>query len=113
MIEHGVDYTLADVEGNTARELAVKNGQTKAARYLGQLLKHRVPKNRSGNMAVSPKLKVELAMISHISQNGLERGRSLSRSKHTKAEMIDNYRHAPPHQVSKPVQESQAVGGAS
>lgn len=54
LVEHGVDYTLADVEGNTARELAMKNGQTKAARYLGQLLKHRVPKNRSGgNMAVS------------------------------------------------------------
>lgn len=48
LIGHGVDYTLADVEGNTARDLAVKNGQTKAARYLGVLIKQRGPKTRNG-----------------------------------------------------------------
>ena len=32
-------------------------------------------------------------------QNSLERSRGISRTKHSKAEMIDNYRNAPPHQV--------------
>lgn len=53
MSEHGANCTLADVEGNTAKDLAVKNGQTKAARYLSVLMKQRASKGKNGSMVVS------------------------------------------------------------
>lgn len=41
LFEHGVDYTLTNVEGSTARDLAVKNGKNKAAKSISHLIKQR------------------------------------------------------------------------
>ena len=50
-MDYGVDYTLTDVEGNTARDLAVKNGQTKAARLLSNMIKQRTSRGRGAGTA--------------------------------------------------------------
>jgi len=39
LCEHGADCTLTDIEGNTAHDVAVKNGQNKARNALLALMK--------------------------------------------------------------------------
>lgn len=53
LCEKGADYTLTDIEGNTPKDLAEKNGHSKCAKYLGSLMKGKLPRGASGNIAVS------------------------------------------------------------
>ena len=53
LFERGVDYSLTDVEGNTAKDLAVKNGQVKAAKAISSLIKQRAERGRTGGTAVA------------------------------------------------------------
>ena len=50
LCEHGADASLTDIEGNTPRDLADKNGQHKCAKYLATALKQ---KGSSGKVRVS------------------------------------------------------------
>lgn len=53
LCDYGADFTLADIEGNTPRDLADKNGQNKCARYLTQVMKQRGPKGTKRQLTVS------------------------------------------------------------
>ena len=53
LCEHGADASLTDIEGNTSRDLADKNGQHKCAKYLATALKQKVSQGSSGKVRVS------------------------------------------------------------
>ena len=53
LCDHGTDASLTDIEGNTPRDLADKNGQHKCAKYLATALKQKAPKASSGIVRVS------------------------------------------------------------
>ena len=53
LCEYGADATLTDIEGNTPRDLAEKNGQYKCAKYLAAAMKHKVPRGVNRSIVVS------------------------------------------------------------
>ena len=53
LCEKGADFTLIDIEGNTAKDLAEKYGHSKCAKYLGSLIKGRLPRGANGSVVVS------------------------------------------------------------
>ena len=53
LCEHGADASLTDIEGNTPRDLADKNGQHKCAKHLATALKQKVSQGSSGKVRVS------------------------------------------------------------
>ena len=53
LCDHGADASLTDIEGNTPRDLADKNGQHKCAKYLATALKQKASKASSGIVRVS------------------------------------------------------------
>lgn len=52
LCEHGADATLTDIEGNTPRDLAQKNGQYKCAKYLAAAMKQKVPRGANRTLVV-------------------------------------------------------------
>ena len=53
LCEKGADFTLTDIEGNTPKDLAEKNGHSKCAKYIGSLMKGRLPRGANGSVVVS------------------------------------------------------------
>ena len=53
LCEKGADTTLIDIEGNSPKDLAEKNGHSKCAKYLVSLMKGKLPRGANGNVAVS------------------------------------------------------------
>ena len=53
LCEKGADFTLTDIEGNTPKDLAEKNGHSKCAKYVGSLMKGRLPRGANGSVVVS------------------------------------------------------------
>ena len=56
LCDHGADFSLTDVEGNTPRDLADKNGQNKCVKYLTQVMKQKEPKGTKRHLNVSMNL---------------------------------------------------------
>ncbi|CAI8035536.1 Espin [Geodia barretti] len=82
LCEAGADHLLTDIEGNFPKDLAEKNHHSKCARYLASLGKSKVPKaKKSSNSKMD------------TSGSKLKR-----RQNPSKANIIDSYRNAPPHQ---------------
>ena len=53
LCEKGADFILTDIEGNTPKDLAEKHGHSKCAKYLGSLIKGRLPRGANGSVVVS------------------------------------------------------------
>lgn len=111
LCEKGADFTLTDIEGNTPKDLAEKNSHSKCVKYLGSLMKERLPRGANGSIVVSTERPLDSSLSSytssmsinmpfHLQQGGKPR-RGLYRSKRSSGEVMDSYRHAPPHQVMR------------
>ena len=53
LCEKRADFTLTDIEGNTPKDLAEKNGHSKCVKYLVSLMKERLPRGANGSVVVS------------------------------------------------------------
>ena len=62
LCEKGADYTLTNIEGNTPKDLADKNGHSKCSKYLGALVKGKLPHGTSENIVVSAKILRDVVM---------------------------------------------------
>ena len=89
MCEKGADYTLTDIEGNTPKDLAEKNGHSKCAKYLGSLMKGKLPRGATGNVVVSKV--VVLCNDSILRLGSLKMWQSIESSAHIIFELRTSY----------------------